>query len=108
VVIQKWLLQEDGLYIPVLVEKSAHPFVSSMIHLSSDKPVDRRPGVTQTWGMIATLIRQQEQLNVPQGLMTTFKTLQAPSLRVRLSLGKTHTLIMTMMMMTMMMTLMTP
>jgi hypothetical protein len=63
---KKWLLQEDGLYIPVLVEKPAHPFVSSMIHLSSDKPVERKPGVAQTWGMIATLIKQQEQLDVPQ------------------------------------------
>ena len=37
-----------------------------MIHLSNDKPVDRKPGVAQTWGMIATLIKQQEQLDVPQ------------------------------------------
>jgi hypothetical protein len=63
---KKWLLQEDGLYIPVLVEKPAHPFVSSMITLSNDKPVDSRPGVDQTWGIIATLIKQQEQLNVSQ------------------------------------------
>jgi transposase InsO family protein len=63
---KKWLLQEDGGYVPVFVEKPAHPFVSSMIHLSSDKPVERKPGVDQTWGMIATLIKQQDQLDVPQ------------------------------------------
>jgi hypothetical protein len=50
---KKWLLQEDGSYLPIFVEKSAHPFVSSMIPLLNDKPVDSRPGVTQTWGMIA-------------------------------------------------------
>jgi hypothetical protein len=37
-----------------------------MIHSSNDKPVERKPGVAQTWGMIATLIRQQDQLDVPQ------------------------------------------
>jgi hypothetical protein len=63
---KKWLLQEDGLYIPVLVEKPAHPFVSLMIPLSDDKLVDSRPGVDQTWGIIATLIKQQEQLDVSQ------------------------------------------
>jgi hypothetical protein len=50
--------QEDGLYIPVLVEKPAHPFVSSMTPLLNDKPVDSRPGVDQSWGIIATLIKQ--------------------------------------------------
>jgi hypothetical protein len=37
-----------------------------MIHLLNDKPVGSRPGVSQTWGIIATLIKQQEQLNVSQ------------------------------------------
>jgi transposase InsO family protein len=63
---KKWILQEDGGYVPVFVEKPAHSFVSSMIPLSSDKPVDSRPGVDQTWGLIATLIKQQEQLNESQ------------------------------------------
>jgi hypothetical protein len=58
---KKWLLQEDGSYLPVFSEKSAHPFVSSMIPISNDKPVDSRPGVFQTWGIIATLIKQQDQ-----------------------------------------------
>ena len=57
---KKWLLQENGLYIPGFFEKSGTPFVSSMIHSSSDKP-ERR--VSQTWGIIATVIKQQEQLN---------------------------------------------
>jgi hypothetical protein len=61
---KRWLLQEDGLYIPVLVEKPAHSFVTSMIPLLNDKLVDSRPGVTQTWGIIATLIKQQEQRHV--------------------------------------------
>ena len=38
-----------------------------MIHLSNDKPVESRPGAGKpTWGIIATLIKQQEQLNVSQ------------------------------------------
>jgi hypothetical protein len=57
---KKWLLQGDGFYIPVFSEKSGTPFVSSMTHISSDKP-ERR--VSQTWGIIATVINQQEQLN---------------------------------------------
>ena len=48
VLTKKWLLQENGSYVPVFVEKPAHPFVSSMIPLSNDKPVDSRPGVNQT------------------------------------------------------------
>jgi hypothetical protein len=66
---KKWLLQEDGSYKPIFVEKPAsHPLVSSMISdiLSDESPVDRRRGVNQTWGIIATLIRQQEQLDVSQ------------------------------------------
>jgi hypothetical protein len=54
---KKWLLQENGLYNPVFSEKSGTPFVSSMTHISSDKP-ERR--VSQTWGIIATVIKQQE------------------------------------------------
>ena len=57
-----WLLQEDGSYKPVFITRPAHRTVSSMIPLSNDKPVG--PGVSQTWGIIATLIKQQEQLNV--------------------------------------------
>jgi hypothetical protein len=57
---KKWLLQESGLYIPVFSEKSGSPFVSLMKHLSSDK-LERR--VSQTWGVIATAIKQQEQLD---------------------------------------------
>ena len=63
---KKWLLQEDGSYVPIFVEESGHPSVSSMIPLLNDKPVESRPGVTQTWGIITTLIKQQEQLNVSQ------------------------------------------
>ena len=62
---KKWLLQEDGSYKPVFSERSGRSFVTSMIPLSM-KPVESRPGVTQTWGIIATLIKQQEQLNVSQ------------------------------------------
>jgi hypothetical protein len=57
---RKWLLQENGLYIPVILEKSDSTIDSSMIHISSEKP---EPRVSQTWGIIATLIKQQEQLN---------------------------------------------
>jgi hypothetical protein len=57
---KKWLLQESGLYIPVFSEKSSSPFGSSMTHISSNKP-ERR--VAQTWGLIATAIKRQEQLN---------------------------------------------
>jgi hypothetical protein len=57
---KKWLLQENGLYIPVFSEKSSSPFVSSMKHISSDK---LEPRVSQTWGVIATVIKRQEQLN---------------------------------------------
>jgi hypothetical protein len=60
---KKWLLQKSGHYIPVFSEKSSSPFVSSMTHLSSDKP-ERR--VSQTWGVIATAIKRQEQLNKSQ------------------------------------------
>jgi hypothetical protein len=60
---KKWLLQESGLYIPVFSEKSGSPFVSSMTHISSDKPKRR---VAQTWGVIATAIKRQEQLNESQ------------------------------------------
>jgi hypothetical protein len=60
---KKWLLQESGLYIPVLSEKSGSPFVSSMTHLSSDK-LERR--VSKTWGANATAIKRQEQLDDSQ------------------------------------------
>jgi hypothetical protein len=33
--------------------------------VTNDKPVDRRPGAAQTWGIIAALSKQQKQLNVP-------------------------------------------
>jgi hypothetical protein len=57
---KKWLLQEDGSYKPVFYKKAGRPFVSSMTHLSSDKP---GRGVAQTWCIIAIAIKQQEQLN---------------------------------------------
>jgi hypothetical protein len=60
---KKWLLQENGFYVPVFSEKSSSPFVSSMTHISSDKP-ERR--MSQTWGVVATVIKQQEQLNESQ------------------------------------------
>jgi hypothetical protein len=60
------LLQENGSYVPVLWRKSALPFVSSMIPISNDKPVDSWPGVDRTWGIIATLSKQHEQLDVSQ------------------------------------------
>ena len=69
VTLKKWLLQEDGSYKPIFVEKPAsHPLVSSMISdiLSDESPVDSRRGVIQTWGIIATLIRQHDQLDVSQ------------------------------------------
>ena len=66
---KKWLLQEDGSYKPVFSERSgSHLLVSSMIPLLNEKPVG--PGVAQTWGIIATLIKEQEQLDVSQ-LITT-------------------------------------
>jgi hypothetical protein len=34
---KKWLLQENGLYIPVFSEKLSSPFISSMTQISSDK-----------------------------------------------------------------------
>jgi hypothetical protein len=42
---KKWLLQENGFYVPVFSEKSSSPFVSSMTHISTDKP---EPRVSQT------------------------------------------------------------
>jgi hypothetical protein len=60
---KKWLLQESGLCILVFSEKSGNPFVSSMTHLLSDQ-LERR--VSQTWGVIATAIKRQEQLNESQ------------------------------------------
>jgi hypothetical protein len=65
---RKWLIQEDGSYLP---EDSGRPdggYVSSMIILSNDKPM--RPRVSQTWGIIASLIKQQEQLNESQPIET--------------------------------------
>ena len=39
------------------------------LSLSNDKPVESRPGAGKpTWGIIATLIKQQEQLNVSQSI----------------------------------------
>ena len=64
---KKWLLQEDGSYKPIYLNLPASSsFNSSMIHLSDESPVESRRGVHQTWGVIATLIKQQEQLNVSQ------------------------------------------
>jgi hypothetical protein len=66
--LKHWCLQEDGSYKPVFYEKTDNPYVSSMIHLSDDKSCRRR--VSQTWGIIATLIKQQEQLNESQPMET--------------------------------------
>jgi transposase InsO family protein len=59
-----WRLQEDGSYKPIPLEKTEYGIVSSMIPLSDDKPSRLR--ATQTWGIIATLIKQSDQLNEPQ------------------------------------------
>jgi hypothetical protein len=62
--VRKWVVQDNGSNYPVdLEEHPIHPNVCSILN-SSMKPVERRPGVLQTWGIIATLIKQQEQLNV--------------------------------------------
>ena len=50
-------------------DKSDGAYVSSMIHLSDDKPCRLR--ATQTWGIIASLIKQQEYvLNESQPIET--------------------------------------
>ena len=59
-----WLLQEDGSYKPVRVERPGHLLVSSMIHSSNEKS----GGATQTWGIVATLIKQHDQLLESQPL----------------------------------------
>jgi transposase InsO family protein len=58
-----WKLQDNGTYKPVPLGPE-YRIVSSMIPLSNDKP--RRRGAAQTWGIIATLIKQSDQLNEPQ------------------------------------------
>jgi hypothetical protein len=65
---RKWLLQEDGSYKPDFSEQSDGAYVSSMITSSNDKPC--RPRGSQTWGIIASLIKQQEQLNESQPMET--------------------------------------
>jgi transposase InsO family protein len=65
---RKWLIQEDGSYLPEDSERPDGGYVSSMITLSDDKPC--RPRVPQTWGIIASLIKQQEQLNESQPIET--------------------------------------
>jgi hypothetical protein len=75
---RKWLLQEDGSYKLVILEKLGSTIDSSMIHSSSEKP---EPRVSQTWGIIATLIKQQEQLNESH-LKTTDNSL--------IAMDKTH------------------
>jgi hypothetical protein len=42
---RKWLLQENGSYVPVNLEQSGFTIDSSMIHSSSEKP---EPRVSQT------------------------------------------------------------
>ena len=59
---KKWLLQSDGSYKPVTKEESGHNLLNSMIPSLSQTP--RR--VSQTWGKIATLIKQQAQLDESQ------------------------------------------
>jgi hypothetical protein len=61
-----WLLQEDGSYKPDLSERSGPIYVSSMIHLSDDNSC--RPKRSQTWGIIASLIKQQQELNESQSI----------------------------------------
>jgi hypothetical protein len=61
---KKWLLQEDGSYKPDLSKRSGPIYVSSMIHLSDDNSC--RPRGSQTWGIIASLIKQQQELNESQ------------------------------------------
>ena len=63
--VRKWVVQADGSYKSIDVEEHpVHPNVCSILNRSM-KPVERRPGVfLKTWGIIATLIKQQEQLNV--------------------------------------------
>jgi hypothetical protein len=56
---KKWILQKDGSYLPVFSERPGPQLVSSMTHRSSNKLEQR---VAQTWGIIATVIKQQEQL----------------------------------------------
>ena len=68
--VRKWLIQEDGSYLPDLSERSDGNYVSSMIHLSNDKLTG--PRGHQTWGIVATLIKQQEDvlLNESQPIET--------------------------------------
>ncbi len=54
-----WLLQSDGSYKPVTYEESGRDLLNSMIPSLSQTP--RR--VVQTWGIIATLIKEQAQLD---------------------------------------------
>jgi hypothetical protein len=75
-------------HLPVLVEKPAHPFVSSMTPLVT--PVERKPRVAQTWGMIATLIKQQEQLDVPQKTADNSQDAISAPTTMRLSLEDTY------------------
>ena len=53
---------ESGLYIPIFLKDSGHHVVNSMIHLSDEK----LESPTQTWGIVATLIRRLDQLNESQ------------------------------------------
>jgi hypothetical protein len=56
--VRKWVVQDNGSNYPVdLEEHPVHPNVCSILN-SSMKPVERRPGVNRTWGIIATLIKQ--------------------------------------------------
>jgi hypothetical protein len=58
------LLREDGNYKPDLSKRSGPIYVSSMIHHSDDNSC--RPRGSQTWGIIASLIKQQQELNESQ------------------------------------------
>jgi hypothetical protein len=68
--VRKWFIQENGSYKPDFSDRSDGAYVSSMIHLSNDKPC--RPRASQTWGIIASLIKQQEDvlLNESQPIET--------------------------------------
>jgi hypothetical protein len=61
---KKWLLQEDGSYKPDLSERSGPIYGSSMIHLSDDNSCS--PRGSQTWGIIASLTKQQQELDESQ------------------------------------------
>ncbi len=59
-----WLLQSDGSYKPIRVKRPGHLTVSAMIPSSHEKS----GGTTQTWGILATLIKRHETLLIESQL----------------------------------------